>query len=140
MRAIAVRLKIPDNEAYTALAALRRLGVSLAQLERAELWLLDDTGDESDLADRFERNERLYNPNKHRLELLHADAPRAGELWIEPLDSVAVDVRIAGVRGGRRLVGWRLFTVPGEPAPRAVLERAASLLLCNPAIEKVVLA
>ncbi len=38
LRTVAIRLKIPDNEAYTALTALRRLGVDVGRLERAEIW------------------------------------------------------------------------------------------------------
>ena len=40
LRSVAVKLKIPDNEAYTALTALRRLGVNVARVERAVVWQL----------------------------------------------------------------------------------------------------
>jgi hypothetical protein len=35
---VAVGLKIPDNAAYTALVALRRLGVAVERVERSEIW------------------------------------------------------------------------------------------------------
>ncbi|HZT11863.1 MAG TPA: hypothetical protein VFA29_03635, partial [Candidatus Baltobacteraceae bacterium] len=59
MRAAAIRLKIPDNEAYTALAALRRLGVQAGRVERSQIWVLDDDGDERDFAQRVMANESL---------------------------------------------------------------------------------
>lgn len=138
-RAVAVRLKIPDNEAYTALTALRRLGLEVAHLDRSEIWVLDDEGSAQDLAARFERNETLFNPNKHRLEVLDEVTPRAGELWVEPLDAAAREIRVDGVRGARRFIGWRLWGAPGVAAGPELQERAASALLCNPAIERVTL-
>ena len=41
-RTIAISLKIPDNTAYTALVALRRLGVAVERVERSEIWFFDD--------------------------------------------------------------------------------------------------
>jgi hypothetical protein len=111
-RVDAIRLKIPDNEAYTALTALRGLGVGVDRLERAEIvWL------EPGQAPAF-------NPNKHVVLELDGDEPREGETWIEEV----------GFPG--RAVAWRLFDVDGKPAKRASVEFAAERLLCNPAIEK----
>lgn len=135
-RTVAIKLKIPDNEAYTALTALRRLGVEIGRLERAEIWQFEDSGSGTDFAQRVERNETLFNPNKHELQVLDSDAPREGEAWIEQLDAKDVSVRIAGVTSGRRFVGWRLFEHGHSPASASAVRSAAEQLLCNPAIEK----
>ncbi|HTX58586.1 MAG TPA: hypothetical protein VMH02_02835 [Verrucomicrobiae bacterium] len=140
-RAIAIRLKIPDNEAYTALVALQRLGVEAERLERSEIWIVEDAGDPSSLASRVEANESVFNPNKHRLEVLASPQPRAGEVWIEELgahDEVREHLggkAIDGIARARRCVGWRLLDRYGEPVSRGTVADAADLLLCNPAIE-----
>ncbi len=111
-RLVAIRLKIPDNEAYTALTALRRLGVAVDRLERATIvWL--KPGQEPE-----------FNPNKHAVTELAGPDPREGETWIEE----------TGFPG--RAVAWRLYDADGRPAARSVVEFAAERLLCNPAIEK----
>jgi phosphoribosylformylglycinamidine (FGAM) synthase PurS component len=135
-RTVAIKLKIPDNEAYTALVALRRLGLDIARLERAEIWQLDDTGSAADLAQRVERNETLFNQNKHELQVLDTEHPREGEVWIEAIDARAIPVRVAGVQRARRYIGWRLFREGHTPANREVLKAAVEQLLCNPAIER----
>lgn len=140
LRTVAVRLKIPDNEAYTALTALRRLGIEAARLERAEIWQLEDTGSAGDFEQRFERNETLFNQNKHELHVLDSDRPREGEAWIEGLDARDVTPRVAGVTRGRRYVGWRLFAHGHTPADAQTVRAAVDQLLCNPAIEKAITA
>lgn len=138
MRVAAIRLKIPDNEAYTALSALKRLGVEVGRLERAEIWLMNDSGKESDFAQRVERNETLFNPNKHQLEVLSGEAPRDGEVWIAELGAEERAVRVAGVSAARRYVGWRLYTHGHEPASASTVRDAVERLLCNPAIERAI--
>ncbi len=140
VRTIAIKLKIPDNEAYTALTALRRLGVDVARLERAEIWQLEDAGSEADFAQRVERNETLFNQNKHELQVLTGERPREGEAWIEQLDAQDVALRIAGVKRGRRYVGWRLFAHGHTPADAQTVRAAVDQLLCNPAIERAITA
>jgi hypothetical protein len=115
-RTVAVSLKIPDNEAYTALVALQRLGVPVTRVERSEIHRLRDGEEDPPI-----------NPNKHRLVVLEKNAPRPGELWIEELD-----------RGLSRATGWRLISEDGEPANGDVLRAAAESLLCNPAIERAI--
>ncbi len=127
MRAVAISLKIPDNAAYTALVALRKLGVSVNRVERSDILLFDDDADANALTARIVADETIFNPNKHRLTLLEAAAPRAGEVWIEPL-GVA--------RRSIHATAWQLFDENGAPAPRETLARAVDRLLCNPAIEK----
>ena len=125
-RRIAIRLKIPDNEAYTALTALRALDVPVERLERSEIWRVEDGGDPSTLAVRIETNEAIFNPNKHRVTVLEEARPRAGEVWIERLGQ------------GPNATAWRLLDARGEPLESAELHAAAERLLCNPAIEKAV--
>jgi phosphoribosylformylglycinamidine (FGAM) synthase PurS component len=146
-RTIAIRLKIPDNEAYTALTALRRLGVDLSRLERAEIWTFEDGGSDGDFVERVERNETLFNPNKHELHILDEGKPRAGEAWIETLretedgadDLARIGRPVAGVSAGRRYVGWRLFSDGHTPADAPTVRAAVEKLLCNPAIERAIL-
>ncbi len=130
-RAFAVELKIPDNEAYTAMRALQRLGVAVARVQRADILIF--SGDESDerLGASIERDERLFNPNKHRLESLSAVHPRAGEVWIEAIDAPrSIPMR--------RLVGWRLYDHAGKPLGSDDLDAACARLLCNSAIERAI--
>jgi len=129
-RAVAVSLKIPDNAAYTALVALRRLGVSAERVERSEIWTFEEDGGAAEsLEARVEADETIFNPNKHRLTLLDQAAPRAGEVWIRRRDATT---------GGPAAVAWRLFGARGEPAGREVLAAAVERLLCNPAIETAI--
>lgn len=130
-KAVAISLKIPDNTAYTAAVALRRLGVHADRIERSEIYLFDDAGDVEALAARIMTDERIFNPNKHRLTVLDEPAPRAGELWIvrQSLDSARDDMCA---------VAWRLYDAQGQPLRRDALEAAAERLLCNPAIERAV--
>jgi phosphoribosylformylglycinamidine (FGAM) synthase PurS component len=132
-RTIAIGLKIPDNTAYTALVALRRLGLAVEGVERNEIFFFEDDGDVAALVRRVKADETIFNPNKHRLEVLAQAAPRPGELWVEPLaslDSARDDIR------GRVAVAWRLTEARGLPASSQVLAAAADRLLCNPAIDR----
>ena len=128
LRAVAIGLKIPDNAAYTALVTLQRLGVEVERVERTDVVCFDDDGSDASVRARVEADEALYNPNKHRVTVLGAARPRAGEVWIEPLDEAAGDVR--------RYTGWRLFSHAGAPADPQTVDAAVERLLCNPAIER----
>ena len=130
-RAYAVELKIPDNEAYTAMRALQRLGVAVARVQRADILVFEREESDEALSALIERDERLFNPNKHRLERLPGAHPRDGEVWVEMLDAP----RSAPMR---RLVGWRLFDHDGKPLGGADLDAACTRLLCNPAIERAI--
>ncbi len=130
-QAVAIGLKIPDNTAYTALVTLRRLGVEVERVERSEIHVFDDAGDADALVQRIETDETIFNPNKHRLVLLDGEAPRSGEVWIEPI------ARPKG-GGGPAAEAWRLFDRAGAPVGPSVLAAAIERLLCNPAIERAV--
>lgn len=128
-RAVAISLKIPDNTAYTALVALRRLGVDVDRIERSEIWLHSGDDDDARLAARVMADERVFNPNKHRLNILENPEPRAGEVWIVP------QMRLGAEPAA---IAWRLFDEKGEPVNRALLDAAVERLLCNPAIDRAV--
>ncbi|HVN68802.1 MAG TPA: hypothetical protein VMU38_03985 [Candidatus Binatia bacterium] len=134
-RAFAIALKIPDNAAFTALVALRRLGVDVARIERSEIWEFENGEPVERLTARIESDESIFNPNLHRLSALDRAAPRPGEAWIEPRarasDAAADDKQL-------RAIAWRLFDKSGKPATNEVVLRAVERLLCNPAIERAV--
>ena len=44
MTGVAIGLKIPDNTAFTAAVALRRLGIAVERVERSEIWFFEDQG------------------------------------------------------------------------------------------------
>ncbi|HLY02231.1 MAG TPA: hypothetical protein VKR56_06995 [Candidatus Cybelea sp.] len=124
-RAVAISLKIPDNTAFTAAVALRRLGLGVERVERSEIRFFDDGGDVPALIERIAADETIFNPNKHRVTVLDAPAPRPGELWIEPL-------------GGGITIAWRLLAHDDAVLDPEALRAAAERLLCNPAIERAV--
>ncbi|HKE38152.1 MAG TPA: hypothetical protein VKB39_11995 [Candidatus Baltobacteraceae bacterium] len=132
MSVLAIGLKIPDNSAYTALVTLRRLGVSVERVERAEIFDFDDE-ETAELRARVERDESIFNPNKHRLTVLGNAKPRPGEVWIETIGNQSAVARMPV----KRYVGWRLFA-GDAPASREMLDAAVTALLCNPAIERAI--
>jgi len=150
-RCVEVALTIPDNEAETALATLRRLGVELAQLRRADLYRVELNPAQEDAVIATLRDlETIYNPNKHSLRVRADRKPQAGELWVEELHGEsrssaaaarAGQVRIAGrllpgVTRIERFTAWRMLENGGEAAGPEVVARAAQTLLCNPAFQK----
>jgi hypothetical protein len=145
-RAFAVRPAIPDNEAYTALVTLQRLGVQCANVARASIHIFgveDDGADE--LVSLVPRIATIYNPNKHRLEPLREPRPAKGEVWItssalpEPRERVVVGgVFLPGVRTAWQATAWRLLDAAGNDVPAEVLERAVETLLCNPAFQRAI--
>ena len=144
-RVVAIRLKIPDNTAYTAMTALERLGIATNEVERAEIWVFEMEGEGEGLLKDVAHNETLFNPNKHTLRELPGRSPGEGEVWIEELgDDPDLRTRlggkvIPGVLSAKRYVGWRLMDRQGKPVPKDVARHAADLLLCNPAIERALL-
>ena len=141
LHTIAIKLKIPDNTAYSALTALRRLGVDVAHVERADIWQFEDAAASEEVAARVQRNESLFNPNKHALEILASPKPRSGETWIcqdeqncHPEESKDPEAS----KGPNHFVSYRLFTENHAPASQATVEEAIEKLLCNPAIERAI--
>lgn len=104
----------------------------MAVVERADIWQFAGPGSGEDVAASVRRNELLFNPNKHVLEVLETSEPRPGETWITPIS--APDDQAA-----RHYVGWRLFDEKGKPAKRRIVQDAVEKLLCNPAIERAIL-
>ncbi len=142
-RTFAVSLTIPDNEAFTALETLDRLGVPVARVVRADIWLFDadtDAGDATgDLARTVASIETIHNPNKHRLAERASDRPASGEVWIAPLDEAPARLvagrSIPGVLAIRRRTAWRLLDDSGRDVAPTTLDRAVETFLCNPAFQ-----
>ncbi len=138
-RTFAVSLTIPDNEAFTALETLGRLGVAAARVMRADIWLFDADDAAGDLASTIASIETIHNPNKHRLAERESDRPVPGEVWIAPRDETPATLvagrSIPGVRGVRRRTAWRLLDEQGHDVAPAALDRAIETFLCNPAFQ-----
>ena len=132
-KVVAIGLKIPDNSAYTAMVTLRRLGIEVARVERNDILRFENEQETAELRAHIERDEAVFNPNKHRISVLTSPKPRPGEVWIETIGDETI---VAGMPA-RRYVGWRLFSGDSH-APRAVLDAAVESLLCNPAIERAI--
>ncbi|GAC1580240.1 MAG: hypothetical protein NVS3B7_14710 [Candidatus Elarobacter sp.] len=139
-RTFAVTLTIPDNEAFTALETLGRLGILVARVVRTDIWVFEtDEAQAGDLPATVASIETISNPNKHRLTERPSDRPLPGEVWIASRDEAsqtAVGGRtIPGVRAIRRRTAWRLLDDTGRDVPAADLDRAVATFLCNQAFQ-----
>lgn len=139
-RAYAVSLTIPDNEAFTAFETLGRLGVPVARVSRADVWLFEvDDAAAGDLTALVASVETIHNPNKHRLVERAAPEPEPGEVWIAARDEAPATLvagrPIRGVRAIRRRTAWRLLDASGRDVAPAVRRRAVDTFLCNPAFQ-----
>jgi hypothetical protein len=142
-RAYVITLTIPDNEAYTALTALARMGLPVDEAVRSDVWIATvDANHIAALDGTIGTIETVYNPNKHRLETRSDAHPRPGEVWITARDETPATTvagrRIDGVRGIVRRTAWRLLDEHGADVPAAVLDRATESFLCNPAFQKAI--
>jgi hypothetical protein len=140
-RAYVVTLSIPDNEAYTALTTLARLGLAVETAQRSDVWVATVEAEAVAALDAAVATiETIYNPNKHRLEVRDDAVPRPGEVWITARDETpAITVAgrtVAGLRGIVRRTGWRLLDENGNDVPPGVLAAATEQFLCNPAFQK----
>ena len=142
-RAYVVTLTIPDNEAYTALTALSRMGLTVASAIRSDVWIATVHAAHAEALDRaIATFETVYNPNKHHLEVRSGAHPLPGEVWITahaetPTTSIAGRT-VDGVRGIVRRTAWRLLDEAGGDVPADVLRRATETFLCNPAFQKAI--
>ena len=143
-RTFAVHLTIPDNEAFTAFETLGRLGIDVARVQRADIWLFEVEGAAHDLADTVASIETIHNPNKHRLVERPSDRPEPGEVWIafrgEPPATLVAGRAIRGVRSIERRTAWRLIGDDGRDVAPATLDRAVETFLCNPAFQVAITA
>jgi hypothetical protein len=142
-RAYVVTLTIPDNEAYTALTTLARMGLAVETAVRSDVWIATVEAEHAAALDgTITTIETVYNPNKHRLEVREDARPRSGEVWITAHDETpAITIAgrtVDGVRGIVRRTSWRLLDQHGADVPAAVLERATESFLCNPAFQKAI--
>ena len=145
--AFEIRLAIPDNEAYTALATLRRLGIACEGIARSDIHVFgfDDLTDTSGLEAQLTTIAAIFNPNKHRLRARQQPRPVAGEVWILPADVPAVHERVSiggvelhGVRTAWKATSWRLLDGAGKDVPQSILDQAVETLLCNPAFQRAI--
>ncbi len=145
--AFEIRLAIPDNEAYTALATLQRLGVACAGIARTNIHVfgLDDAADSGDLEAQLKTIATIFNPNKHRLHAREEPRPRAGEVWISSAEVPAVHERVTiggvelrGVRTAWRATSWRLLDSAGKDVAEPILDQAVETLLCNSAFQRAI--
>jgi streptogramin lyase len=140
-RAYVVALTIPDNEAFTARSALTRLGLPVAEVRRADVWVANVDRDRvADLDAAVTTMETIFNPNKHRLDIRTVAVPQPGEVWVSageetPATTVAGRA-IPGVHGILRRTAWRLLDEQGRDVAPEVLRRATAEFLCNPAFQK----
>ena len=142
-RAYVVTLTIPDNEAFTALTALARIGIPASTAVRSDVWIATvDAAHAAALDAAISTIETIYNPNKHKLEVRTEARPRAGEVWITAHDETpAITIAgrtVAGVRGIVRRTAWRLLDERGADVPASVLDHATESFLCNPAFQKAI--
>ncbi len=140
-KTFAVALTIPDNAAYTAAATLRRLGLPVAGVDRADIWTFDvEPASAAALAGTIADIETIFNPNKHRLTERPGARPLAGEVWIAPQTAEPAarvgGLALPGVDSIARCVGWRLLDQTGAPVADDVLASAIETFLCNAAFEK----
>jgi hypothetical protein len=143
-RAYVITLTIPDNEAFTALTTLARIGLPVERAVRSDVWIATVDAEHAATLDRtITTIETIYNPNKHRLEVRGDARPRPGEVWITALDETPATTvagrTVTGVRGIVRRTAWRLLDDRGADVPASVLERATETFLCNPAFQKAIL-
>ncbi len=138
-RTFAVSLTIPDNEAFTALETLDHLGIPVARVIRADIWLFEADATAGDLAGTIASNETIHNPNKHRLTERDSDQPASGEVWIASRDEAPARFvagrAIPGVQAIRRRTSWRLLDDSGRDVAPAALDQAVETFLCNPAFQ-----
>lgn len=142
-RAYVITLTIPDNEAFTALTTLARMGLPVDAAVRSDVWIATvDAASAAALDAAIGTIETIYNPNKHRLEVRSDVEPRPGEVWITARDetpAITVGGRaVNGVRGIVRRTAWRLLDGHGADVPASVLDRATESFLCNPAFQKAI--
>ncbi len=146
-------LTIPDNEAETALATLRRLGVELGDLRRSDLYRVElDSDREDETIAALRGLETIFNPNKHALHVRSETTPRPGEVWIDDPSREATKagaenhaavrvggVELPGVHQIERFTAWELIDTEGVPAPPELVKCATEALLCNPAFQRATL-
>ncbi len=141
---LGIRLKIPDNEAYTALTTLQRLSVPVRNVERMEVWDFEASAAFPELVEAVKKNETLFNANKHEVVPFSEALPRTGEVWIERLEerpnmrTLFAGRSMAGALSARRYTAWRLRDENAEPCTAAIVQMAIERLLCNPAIERAI--
>jgi hypothetical protein len=142
-RVYVITLTIPDNEAFTALTTLARIGLPVDSAVRSDVWIATvDAEHVTALDGTIGTIETIYNPNKHRLEIRNDTKPQPGEVWITAHDetpTITVAGRtVTGLQGIVRRTAWRLLDERGADVPAGILDRATESFLCNPAFQKAI--
>jgi len=140
-RAYVVSLSIPDNEAFTALTTLARMGIPVGDVHRADVWVARvDPERTAEVDAALATVETIFNPNKHRLEIRSDVHPRPGEVWVMSRDEAPATTvlgrSVPGVHGIVRRTSWRLLDEHGDDVPAGDRQRAIDGFLCNPAFQK----
>ena len=113
---VLVRLKIPDNTAFTTHQALRSLGFQIDKVERAELYEVQTHLPEDKVKKLWENTDVLANSNKHKVEVYSGlpkdsiivwDAENGGSGVLNTLHKRFNMTSIAHLRKG---VWWNLHT------------------------------
>jgi hypothetical protein len=144
-RAYVVSLTIPDNEAYTALITLARMGLPVESVVRADVWVAAvEPAHASELDGAVRTMETIFNPNKHALEGRTDARPRGGEVWVTARDEAPATTvagrAVPGLRSIVRHTCWRLLDERGRDVAPELLQRATDEFLCNPAFQKAMTA
>ena len=145
-RAYVVSLTIPDNEAFTALTTLGRMGLLVESIVRADVWVANvaNSAAAEQLDAAIRTMETIFNPNKHKLEIRTATRPQAGEVWVTSRDEAPATTiagrTIPGVNGIVRHTSWRLLDDRGHDVAPALLAKATATFLCNPAFQRAITA
>ncbi|MDE2572575.1 MAG: hypothetical protein KGM44_08660 [bacterium] len=142
-----VELKIPDNAAFTAFDALRRMGVrDVGDVKRSDLWIIESGRLPQEVCDALKRTEIIFNPNKHVMRSLQSDRPAPGEIWVatpgrshERERRLLEQAGLSGIRSVESRVRWLLLDEHGTPCGHPTLERARDLL-ANPAYQDALIA
>jgi len=142
-RAYVITLTIPDNEAFTALTTLARMGLDVDAAVRSDVWIATVDADHAAALDgAIGTIETIYNPNKHRLEIRTDAQPRPGEVWVTAYDETpAITVAgrtVEGLRGIVHRTAWRLLDERGADVPASLLDRATESFLCNLAFQRAI--
>ncbi len=136
---VEVRLTVPDATAFTALAALRRLGIDISRVERGSVYGIDSSGSDAALLESVRSDVSRFNINLHDARTRDG-VPGEGEMFVREVGP-STSLRYArddsgGYARDDTFVVWRLFDEEGRRVSREVLERARDALLCNAACEE----
>ena len=145
VRAYVVTLTIPDNEAYTALTTLARMGVPVDAAVRAESVSLRVDAEHAAALDRTHRARSRRFTTRTSIGSRCAATPardraRSGSPPVDEAPAIPHRGAHRRRRAGRRAPhGLAAVDERGADVPAEVLDRATETLLCNPAFQRAIL-